>query len=120
MPRIVASRPSRPPRRLVRLLLSSLRRAAPMPRLCDTDVAQAMATTTTATLLVYLVIAINASVFEMKMHEMHKRKVVRDHAHQIRLPALVLRVIGHVVCLYVMPCWFIAVLYTSLVFASFF
>ena len=53
MPRIVASRPSRPPRRLVRLLLSSLRRAAPMTDARQHDAALlSQALTTTTTLLV--------------------------------------------------------------------
>ena len=73
--------------------------------------------TTTLMLLMYIVLALNVSVFEMKMLE---RGVLRDRARRIRLPALVTRVIGHVMCLCVMPRWFVAAVYMGIVLASFF
>ena len=73
--------------------------------------------TPTITLLMYIVLALNVSVFEMKMLE---RGVLRGRARRIRLPALVTRVIGHVMCLCVMPRWFVAAMYMGIVLASFF
>ena len=73
--------------------------------------------TPTITLLMYIVLALNVSVFEMKMLE---RGVLRGRARRIRLPALVKRAIGHVICLCVMPSWFVAAMYMGIVLASFF
>ena len=59
------------------------------------------------TLLMYIVLALNVSVFEMKMLE---AGVLRGRARRIRLPALLTRGIGHVMCLYIQaptyhPAW---------------
>ena len=67
-------------------------------------------------LLMYIVLALSVSVFEMKVLE---RRVLRDRARRIRLPALVTRVIGHVMCLCVMPRWFVAAMYMPTALASF-
>ena len=73
--------------------------------------------TTTLMLLMCIVLALSVSVFEMEMLE---RGVIRGRARRIRLPALVMRVIGHVMCLCVMPRWFVAAMYIGTVLASFF
>ena len=69
------------------------------------------------TLLMCIVLALNGTVFEMEMLE---RGVLRGRARRTRLPALLTRVIGHVMCLCVMPRWFVAAMYMGIVLSSFF
>ena len=91
-----------------------------MPRLCDTDVAQAMATTTTAALLVYIALATGISAVETYIHENQKDKAKALECKSIRKQAFVLRAIRHVLVLYLFPRWFVAIMHTGILVVFFF